>query len=87
MSFTKKHYEETARIVRETFAASDAIRAGHCTPAVLRDASGVARSFHAIGVAHGARNIADSLSRMLASDNPRFDAERFAKACEPGSGK
>lgn len=24
------------------------------------------------------------LSRIFAADNPRFDAERFAKACEPG---
>lgn len=32
-------------------------------------------------------DIQRNLSELFASDNPRFDAERFAKACEPGSGK
>lgn len=27
------------------------------------------------------------LQEHFAADNPRFDAERFAKACEPGGGK
>lgn len=64
MSFTRKHYEETARIIREA-------RTRYW-------------STHGAGAAH---DIQDELSTMFASDNPRFDAERFAKACEPGRAK
>jgi hypothetical protein len=68
MSFTRKHYEECARIIREAHAK-------------YPDGAGDDGAHVAI---YGIRCY---LSRMFASDNPRFDAERFAKACEPGSAK
>lgn len=61
MSFTRRHYEETARIIAET---KDKFSTGN---ALLFAQS--------------------RLSAMFAADNPRFDAEKFAKACEPGSAK
>lgn len=33
-----------------------------------------------------AREIQGCLSAYFAENNPRFDAERFARACEPGGG-
>lgn len=69
MSFTRKHYEETARIIRE-----------HRTDVANVDAVGGLPDLMLSRVAR-------DLSAMFAADNPRFDAERFAKACEPGSGK
>lgn len=69
MTFTRKHYEETARIIRE--------RARHnAIDPVWRE------GWHA-----AVSSMRVQLSAMFAADNPRFDAERFAKACEPGSAK
>lgn len=67
MSFTRKHYEECARIIREQFAYLTAIEANPEAKAT------VAR-------------VAIGLRSMFAADNPRFDAERFARACEPKGG-
>jgi hypothetical protein len=69
MSFTRKHYTEVARIIREQF---EYLGTSGTDTAEARSA--VAR-------------VAIGLRSMFASDNPRFDAERFAKACEPGGGK
>jgi hypothetical protein len=63
MSFTRKHYEECARIIK------------HAREDVEHDPRLIVECMQA------------DFSRMFASDNPRFDAERFAKACEPGSAK
>ena len=63
MSFTRKHYVEVARIIREESA--------RCAR------PGAEESLCAV------RNIGESIARMFAADNPRFDANRFAIACAP----
>lgn len=74
MSFTRKHYETAARIIR-TQREHNAHYAGD------------GNSQFNQGAQWAAKVIGDRLSTMFASDNPRFDAERFAKACEPEVGK
>ncbi len=87
MSFSRRHYEEVARIIRTVAEESATVRAGSTTPTVLRDASSTSRSFYAIGSDHARAAIHSRLVAMFAADNPRFDATRFDMACEPRSGK
>ena len=74
MSFTKRDYEAVARIVRE-------VRGGRYSDALPGPES------FACGVRYGAEATSKKLSEHFARYNPRFNPERFAKACEPGGGK
>lgn len=74
MSFTKKHYEETARIIND---------ARNIRALVTKHE---AEEEYVNGYRAAALHISLRLSRMFSADNPRFDAERFARACEPNGG-
>ena len=63
---TKKHYEAIAKI----FAA----RASSVPPAD-------AHPFY-LGAEESREAIANDLATLFASENPRFDKERFLKACK-----
>jgi hypothetical protein len=65
MSFTAKHYNAVAAIIRterERFYET------------ADEGNGADSALH---------NMKIRLSAMFASDNPKFDAERFAANCEP----
>lgn len=75
MAFTKRHYEEVARIIRTERERTEkeygpAFRMG-LAPAVGCGAEGATK------------RIQTELRRMFAADNPRFDGTRFDMACEP----
>lgn len=76
MSFTKRDYEAIARIIAERHQ-------------VQKDTVAQWPDLH-----NTCRNrrmeldmVRDAIAEHFTRDNPRFDPERFAKACEPGSGK
>lgn len=71
MSFTRKHYIEVARVIHD------------------RSISGLANldAKESEGYRHALLHVQGDLARMFAADNPRFDAERFNKACEPKGGE
>jgi hypothetical protein len=75
MAFTKSHYEEVAGIIRAQRARVDS----EYGPA-LRMGLAPAIACGALGAIDG---IQGGLRRMFASQNPKFDAARFDKACEP----
>jgi hypothetical protein len=70
MAFTKRHYEEVARIIQGEKA--------------MRPASGnenaAAWDYFA---GETLERIQEKFCRMFAADNPRFDGTRFDMACEP----
>lgn len=72
MAFTRRHYNEVARIIREELTQHRA----DMGPAFAGSAAEVA-----------VWNIQNALCRMFAADNPRFDGTRFDLACEPRSKK
>jgi hypothetical protein len=74
MAFTKRHYEEVARIIRTQRERAQWLRAEYQSE----------ESAKAIDSA--ARMISEDLRRMFAADNPRFDGTRFDMACEPKGG-
>lgn len=76
MSFTKSNYEDAARIIAQGRAYTIAYPHGQ------GDADQYIRGYR-----QALSRVQDGMLTMFAADNPRFDAERFAKACEPGSGK
>lgn len=76
MSFTRRHYEETARIIAHSREYAGAYPSGSYQQNEYK------RGYH-----QALTRVSSELRSMFAADNPRFDAERFAKACEPGSGK
>lgn len=73
MPCTKRDFEAVARIIAHR-------RSEHF--ANVGDNAVYQSGYH-----DAARHIGRELSRHFAATNPRFDAERFAKACEPGGGK
>lgn len=75
MSFTKRDYEAIASIIAHGNAYASAYPRGPMANEYIR------------GYRHALNHARDTLSAHFAADNPRFDAERFARACEPGSGK
>lgn len=75
MSFSRKQYETVARIIREgrTYVNAYPMQDG------TQD--------YARGYRQALTRVTSELSAMFAADNPRFDAERFARACEPDGAK
>lgn len=67
MAMTRKHYRETAEMIRSV--VDD-------TPA-HSDLEG----FIATGRMQATRSIARSLASMFAEDNPQFDRDKFLDAC------
>lgn len=67
MSFTRKHYEDVARIIADAKAGKGAPQFATCQ--VLN------------GYQIAAADIQAKLTALFAADNPRFDAARFAVAC------
>lgn len=74
MAFTKRHYEEVARIIK-------AIHGTH-----VSNYGGRSNEYTA-GRNDALRMMQEDLRRMFAADNPRFDGTRFDMACEPRSEK
>ena len=74
MSFTRRHYEEVARIIRTNRDRS----------IVIKDR--LDAEYHR-GIDTAVGNMQMALRQMFAADNPRFDAVRFDMACEPRSEK
>lgn len=70
MSFTARHYNEVARIIR---TEREGIQRRY------KESNFVLP----LAAATSVNNIASDLRRMFAADNPRFDATRFDMACEP----
>jgi hypothetical protein len=81
MAFTKRHYEEVARIIRTRREGVARIKA---VPVQLFRA---AVDDYAAGAKSEIQAMQSELRRMFAADNPRFDGTRFDMACEPRSGK
>lgn len=76
MSFTRRHYEEVARIIREQAARSREVP----TPQILGTDP---LTSYRLGRESGINCMREKLARMFAADNPRFDPARFDMACEP----
>jgi hypothetical protein len=79
MSFTKRDYEAVARIIQTQRTRADMMR--------TMDGNARDNAHNAAGAAYASEEIQRNLSRHFAATNPAFDAERFARACEPGGGK
>lgn len=75
MSFTRKHYEEVARIIQTQRMRSDMMR--------TMDGNARDNAHSATGIAYAAKAIQVELRNLFAADNPRFDAARFDAACQP----
>ena len=75
MSFTKRDYEAVASIIHD---------ARNIRALVTKHE---AEEHYTDGYRAAALHIGLRLSRHFAASNPSFDAERFAKACEPKGGK
>lgn len=69
MSFTARHYNEVAAIIRGRLDIPPAVA---FSPEYMQ------------GRADCARQMMHDLGRMFAADNPRFDIARFNLNCEPG---
>lgn len=74
MAFTKRHYEEVARIIRTRRDLLNTHAAGQRGHDSLMDRCGELDAMQ------------NELRRMFAADNPRFDGTRFDMACEPKEG-
>lgn len=69
--FSKRHYEALARLIRQT---DKHLRPSSANPDVaMWD--------------HCMDSLKESMVSEFKADNPRFDAERFNKACEPKGGE
>jgi hypothetical protein len=79
MSFTRKHYERAAEIIRQE--REFIIRGGATGTPIELTAPEQNGAYNAV------TRVTSNLSRMFAADNPRFDAARFAAACEPKGAK
>ena len=76
MSFTHRHYNEVARIIREEKA-----RHQHS------DSTGPIPDQYERVPYEAVERVQEGLRRMFAADNPRFDTTRFDMACEPKEGQ
>lgn len=65
MSMTRQHYEKIAKAIRDA----------HSTVPYMRDHA------HQEGAKDMHAYIVHNLSLILSLDNPRFDIDRFVKAC------
>jgi len=78
MSFTKRHYEEVARIIRTGRVYLVNYPKNPETPE---------KAQYLRGYGQALTRVQNDIGRMFAADNPRFDAVRFDMACEPRSEK
>jgi len=68
---TKKDFQAIARLIHEAYVRAD--------PGWTRSQRALAENAGAI---HAIRGLAGALSDVLAASSPRFNRERFIKACE-----
>jgi hypothetical protein len=68
---TKKHFEAIARIIKANMDHAK----------TWDDAAAGFDEGYGVGFGMGAQTVADDLADYFAKENPRFDRDRFLKAC------